>query len=56
MSIFIGPISPTILILCTYPIYKNHFSEELVEDDQFPDHKLVEILLAKLYFYLNDYD
>ena len=32
------------------------FSEELLEDDQFADKSLVAILLAKLYFYLNDYD
>ncbi len=27
-----------------------------MEDDHFKDHDLVAILLAKLYFYLNDYD
>ena len=30
--------------------------EELLENDNFKDHELVAILLAKLYFYLSDYD
>lgn len=38
---------------CTFIFY---FSEELLEDENFKDRQLVAILLAKLYFYLNDYD
>lgn len=32
------------------------FREELLEDPQFQDKELVAILLAKIYFYLNEYD
>lgn len=53
MLVFTGPISPMISTQCTFIFY---FSEELLEDENFKDRQLVAILLAKLYFYLNDYD
>ena len=33
--------------------YYKIFSENLLEDENFPDRELVAILLAKIYFYLN---
>lgn len=38
---------------CIFFVY---FSEELMDDDNFADKKLVAILLSKIYFYLNDYN
>ena len=53
MLTFIGLISPTTSTQC---IFAFKLSEELLEDENFKDRELVAILLAKLYFYLNDYD